>query len=281
MSNQHPPHIEQWLEAFWQGESTLEQEAAINAYFQDTASPGSLTPEKAYFDYLRAEKERKLESTEFDDRVLRQIKWKKYRQLGWKTIQMAAGLALLLSLGWWYHVSHTHIESALPTSAHRHAHWQPEEGESIVERYFSHYEQEKGVEYLVWGPEQASAQKKLKPLMDTLHALGLKEQVHRLHILRVDSLHPEVGEQLYREAYSMLKHLEYEYPAQHVHTQHGAHLLQLPAESDTTTWVILKNANQGCMLSSLAGTLSLEEITRMLLSMHPRDSDELAPPGAD
>lgn len=105
-----------YLEAFWKGESSLEQEAALKAFFRGKDIPQALKGDQPYFEYLNKEQKKELENPDFDAQFFTQIQKEKVRRLWFSVGKIAAGLAFVAIAGWWYHNQHLGIPQKLPTS---------------------------------------------------------------------------------------------------------------------------------------------------------------------
>ena len=61
--------IEQLLERYWAGETSLEEEACLRAWFAKGDIPEHLQADRIWFDYLKEEREVHLDD-DFDTRIL-------------------------------------------------------------------------------------------------------------------------------------------------------------------------------------------------------------------
>ncbi len=114
--------IHSYLEAFWRGESTLEQEAALKSYFEEQDIPAAFKQDQPYFEYLLKEQARKLNNPAFDQKLIKHIGGGTKRLMWTNFVKMAAGLSLLIAVGWWYQHSDTHPEAAITELQHLRQH---------------------------------------------------------------------------------------------------------------------------------------------------------------
>ena len=98
-------YIEQLLERYWQGETTLQEEAILRAFFSQDDVPASLMKYKSLFDYGLQEETL---GDDFDARILDSIgedeKEPKAKVVSWSSRLMplfkaAAVVAILLTIG--------------------------------------------------------------------------------------------------------------------------------------------------------------------------------------
>lgn len=89
-------HIEALLEKFWEGDTTLEEERMLKAYFASGQVDDSLKQYAPFFQVLRQEQAVELQRPP----VVTEIRPVTYN---WKPWLAAASVALLLSAGWWWH----------------------------------------------------------------------------------------------------------------------------------------------------------------------------------
>ena len=92
-----------YLEAFWKGESTQEQEEALKKFFAGRDIPQSFDQDRPYFNYLLQEQRREIQNPNFDQEVIQQIKTKKIQMFWYGALKIAASIAVLGAAGWWYH----------------------------------------------------------------------------------------------------------------------------------------------------------------------------------
>lgn len=117
-------YIEQLLERYWQGETTLEEEATLRTFFSGDQVPRNLLRYKDLFVYQQLQQEEGL-GDDFDARILSAIEEKpvvvETRRLTWITRLMplfraAAVVAIMLSAGnFVQHSFYTDVEEVVAT----------------------------------------------------------------------------------------------------------------------------------------------------------------------
>jgi len=93
MNNQN---IRQLLDRYFEGETSLEEEAAIKQYFRGEQIDPELKPFQPLFQYLEAERQPAL-SDDFEQRVLEKIKAPRRLQIGW-LYRVAAAAAIIAGI---------------------------------------------------------------------------------------------------------------------------------------------------------------------------------------
>ncbi|MBL7782904.1 MAG: hypothetical protein JNM22_16870 [Saprospiraceae bacterium] len=88
-------HIEALLEKFWEGDTTLEEERLLKAYFASGQVDDSLKSYAPFFQVLRQEQAVELQRPP----VVTEVRPVTYN---WKPWLAAASVALLLTTGWWW-----------------------------------------------------------------------------------------------------------------------------------------------------------------------------------
>ena len=70
-------YINQLLERYWNGETTLEEEEILRAFFSQKDIPAELLPYQALFAYGQTEKKANVLGDDFDERILSMIEERK------------------------------------------------------------------------------------------------------------------------------------------------------------------------------------------------------------
>ena len=98
-------NVKQLLDKYWDGLTSLEEEAQLRSYFNSGSIDPQFKADQAYFTYVKAEQTQSL-STEFDAALLEKLesstpKPALRRQLYSVVVRVAAIGLLLFGLGWW------------------------------------------------------------------------------------------------------------------------------------------------------------------------------------
>lgn len=100
-------YINQLLERYWRGETSLEEEEILRAFFSQQDVPQEFAAYKSYFSYLQQEKQTDQLGDDFDSRVLSELSFEpkvrahrvSMRDRLMPLFKAAAVVAILLSLG--------------------------------------------------------------------------------------------------------------------------------------------------------------------------------------
>lgn len=100
-------YIDQLLERYWRGETSLEEEEILRAFFSQENVPAKFSAYKSFFSYLQQEKVSDKLGDDFDSRVLAEIgsetpvkaKVVSLRERLMPLFKAAAVVAILLTLG--------------------------------------------------------------------------------------------------------------------------------------------------------------------------------------
>jgi hypothetical protein len=104
--------INEILDRYWQCETSVEEEKMLQNFFlSSTNIPSYLLQYQSLFEYREAKQAEKLPD-DFDEKILKQIHPKRKRISLFRTIQVAASIALLVGLGLTAHVHHVRAEQA-------------------------------------------------------------------------------------------------------------------------------------------------------------------------
>ena len=88
-------HIEALLEKYWEGDTSIDEERLLKAYFASNEVDDSLRQFAPLFQVFREE-----QAVQFQQKTA--IAAIKPQQYNWKPWAVAASLALLLTAGWWW-----------------------------------------------------------------------------------------------------------------------------------------------------------------------------------
>ena len=103
-------NIREFLEKFWEGNSSLEEENAIREYFQYNEVPDDLKEAAAYFSWIDNQKVENQLDDSFDEEIMSKINGNyssggRVVSMPMKWLSMAASIALIFGLAWWGYVN--------------------------------------------------------------------------------------------------------------------------------------------------------------------------------
>ncbi|MCO6479467.1 MAG: hypothetical protein J5I94_22725 [Phaeodactylibacter sp.] len=107
--------MEQLLEKYFDGETSLKEESRLRDYFRREDVPEALQPYQPMFQHLEVERAHKLGS-DFDRKLLRQLEGvqprARVRYLSARTWVLRIAAALVIGLGlWWAYVSQNSLQT--------------------------------------------------------------------------------------------------------------------------------------------------------------------------
>ncbi len=107
--------MEQLLEKYFEGETSLKEESRLRDYFQHEDVPEALRPYQPLFQHLEEERAHEL-SSDFDRKLLRQLEearpGTRVRYLSARTWVLRIAAAFVIGLGlWWAYVSQNSFQT--------------------------------------------------------------------------------------------------------------------------------------------------------------------------
>lgn len=98
--------IEELLEKYWNGETTLEEEKILRTFFNGGDVPEKWKETASMFQYFEASKGRSLNDVAFDGEILKMVQPKKEGRVArmvYNSMRIAAGLAVVITATWFIH----------------------------------------------------------------------------------------------------------------------------------------------------------------------------------
>jgi len=92
--------IEELLQKYWNGETSLEDEQQLHVYFQSDDIPEHLKETALLFRYFETQKNTSLQDVMFDSGITNTLTAGKTRKLVYNSLRIAAGLAVLIAAIW-------------------------------------------------------------------------------------------------------------------------------------------------------------------------------------
>ncbi|MGB3778161.1 MAG: hypothetical protein WA960_07355 [Tunicatimonas sp.] len=102
--------IEEWLEKYWKGETSLEEEAQLRRYFQEQEPPAHLHSVAALFQHYDAPP--RLDA-DFDEQLMERLPQEKLMPMWPSLLKIAAVVALFLLGALW--TRHAYLDAPDPT----------------------------------------------------------------------------------------------------------------------------------------------------------------------
>lgn len=115
--------IDEWLEKYWKGETSLEEEAQLRRYFQEQEPPPHLRSVAALFQHYDAPP--RLDAT-FDEQLKPHLREKKAVPMWPKLLKIAAVITLLLAGAWWLTRVYNNPTAPAPVAAVQDTYEDPE-----------------------------------------------------------------------------------------------------------------------------------------------------------
>ncbi len=101
--------IDEWLEKYWKGETSLEEEAQLRRYFQEQEPPAHLRSVAALFQYYDAPP--RLDER-FDEQLMERLPQEKVASMWPSLLKIAAVVALFLLGALW--TKHAYLDAPAP-----------------------------------------------------------------------------------------------------------------------------------------------------------------------